>query len=178
MRVDYGPDLLWGRLPDGCAVHHLTSHSDERGTLTELWSEDLGVAFSPAQWNAVRSNANTLRGVHAHQRHADLLHVVSGEMHLGLHDLRDGTSALVRLRPDPAQIVFIPAGVAHGFHTVDATVFVYALDERWTPSDELGCHWADPALDIPWRTSGPALSERDQGAGSLSDLRRDWSAAR
>ncbi len=39
--------------------------------------------------------------------------------------------------------------------------------------DELGCHWADPALRIPWEISEVKLSERDSGSGVFSDLLRE-----
>jgi len=37
-------------------------------------------------------------------------------------------------------------------------------------ADELGCHWADPALQIPWPITSASLSERDAAAPALSAL--------
>ena len=65
-------------LPDGVSLLALAPHKDERGAFTELFRAPWDLAIAPVQWNAVRSEAGVLRGVHAHHRHADYLTVVVG----------------------------------------------------------------------------------------------------
>jgi dTDP-4-dehydrorhamnose 3,5-epimerase len=119
-------------------------HADERGVLAEVFRHDWGVGETPAQWNAVRSRANVLRGVHVHPAHSDYLVVVQGSMLLGLHDVRSdsptrGASALLELAGERLQTVYVPPGVAHGFYFVQPTIYFYALSQTWSMRDELGC---------------------------------------
>jgi len=52
-----------------------------------------------------------------------------------------------------------------------ASTLIYGLTGYWSLSDELGCHFADPALRIDWPDCEPVLSARDRDAGSLAALR-------
>src|SRR3989337_4496757 len=110
-------------LPEGVAAHPLEPHPDERGVFTELFRESWGLPVAPVQWNAVRSGANVLRGVHAHWRHWDYLTLVAGRATIGLHDLREGSPTeglgpAGDLSPDAPGAPGIPPGAAPGvvFH--------------------------------------------------------------
>ncbi len=169
-------------LPDGVALHRLEPHADARGVFTELFRDSWGLEVAPVQWNVVRSEANVLRGVHAHWRHADYLTVVAGRATIGLHDLREGSpteglGTAVELIADAAAALAIPTGVAHGFFFHEPSIHIYGVSHEWDPSDELGCRWDDPALGITWPCAAPLLSERDRDLGPLSELRDAWRAA-
>jgi dTDP-4-dehydrorhamnose 3,5-epimerase len=169
-------------LPSGVEVHRLEPHADSRGVFTELFRDSWELPVSPVQWNAVHSEANVLRGVHAHWRHADYLTVVVGRAAIGLHDLREGSETeglgtIVDLAADAPAGLSIPPGVAHGFYFVEPSLHVYAVSHEWDPSDELGCRWDDPELGIDWPCSEPLVSERDDELGPLSELRAAWRAA-
>jgi dTDP-4-dehydrorhamnose 3,5-epimerase len=169
-------------LPAGAELHRLEPHADKRGTFTELFRDSWGLGVDPVQWNGVRSEANVLRGVHVHWRHADYLTVVVGRAAVGLHDLREGSKtegagALVELAGDQPAGLIIPPGVAHGFYFREPSFHVYAVSHDWDPADELGCRWDDPELEIRWPCSEPLLSERDEALGPLSELRGAWRAA-
>jgi dTDP-4-dehydrorhamnose 3,5-epimerase len=161
---------------DGANLLNLQSFSDNRGTLWELYRSDWGLAQKPAQWNLVSSEPNTLRGVHIHLDHEDYLFVISGQMHLGLHDLRPssrtkGCSTLVSLKGGSGQVALVPKGVLHGFAFTEPTTYVYGLTACWTPADDIGCKWSDPELNIPWPVTDPQLSERDRNAPGLASLK-------
>jgi dTDP-4-dehydrorhamnose 3,5-epimerase len=164
-------------LPAGVGVRRLTTHPDDRGEFTELFRDEWGTGVAPVQWNVVRSNADVLRGVHCHPRHADALIVVAGMMRLGLRDLRAGSptaglACTLDLEGDGMQLVTIPPGVAHGFYFPVPSMHVYAVDHVWDPADELGCRWDDPALGIDWRIERRVrISERDAALGTLDALR-------
>jgi dTDP-4-dehydrorhamnose 3,5-epimerase len=156
-------------------LHDLEPHGDSRGTFTELFRASWETGVAPVQWNAVRSKANVLRGVHAHHRHSDYLTLLSGRAAVGLYDLRDGSptygaaSLLVLSAGEPVGLV-IPPGVAHGFYLYEPSLHVYAVSHEWALDDELGCRWDDPELRIPWPCTAPRLSARDAALGSLASL--------
>ena len=149
----------------------------------EVYRGDWQLDVAPAQWNFVLSKPNTLRGVHAHLGHWDYLHVVSGEMLLGLHDLRPGSptyrmAVQCRLAGDRPGAIAIPPGVAHGFYFASATTYFYALSHYWTSTGDLGCRWDDPALGLSWPTSDPLLSQRDANASSYEELAKAVATAK
>ena len=170
-------------LPSGVTLAALTPHEDERGVFTELFRISWELGVTPVQWNSVSSNANVLRGVHAHVRHADYLTLAGGRATIGLHDLRpgsptEGLGTTVELDADAPSALVIPAGVAHGFYFHAArSVHVYAVSHEFDLADELGCRWDDPELDIAWPCSEPLISPRDQALGPLSELRAVWRSA-
>jgi len=170
------------QLPDGVELHPLQPHADSRGVFTELFRDSWSLAVEPVQWNVVRSEANVLRGVHAHWQHADYLTVVAGRSAIGLHDLREGSKTeglgtIVELDAEAPAGLLIPPGVAHGFYFRERSLHVYAVSHEWDPADELGCRWNDPDLEIAWPCSAPVISERDRELGPLSALRDAWQAA-
>ena len=152
-------------------------HHDPRGAVTEVFRESWETGIAPVQWNVVRSEAGVLRGVHVHVRHDDYLILLDGRALVGLRDLRphsptSGRTCLFEMRGDELAALTIPPGVAHGFYFPEAAVHLYAVSEYWDPADELGCHWADPALEIPWPAEPAILSTRDAAAPPLSVLLR------
>lgn len=164
-----------GELPDGVRVHPLTLHQDHRGSFVELFRYSWPADTVPVQWNAARSEPNVLRGVHCHVRHRDYLTMAVGRMILGLRDLRHGSPttglvAVLEIDADRPTGVEIPPGVAHGFYFPEPALHVYAVSHEFDPTDELGCHWADPELGIAFPCDGPLLSTRDETAGSLAEL--------
>jgi dTDP-4-dehydrorhamnose 3,5-epimerase len=174
--------IISAMLPSGVELQRLEPHADARGVFTELFRESWELPVAPVQWNAVRSEPNVLRGVHAHWRHADYLTVVVGKASIGLHDLREGSETeglgtLVELAADAPAALSIPPGVAHGFYFHEPSLHVYAVSHEWDPSDELGCRWDDPGLGIDWPCSEPLVSDRDRALGPLSSLRAAWRAA-
>jgi dTDP-4-dehydrorhamnose 3,5-epimerase len=164
-------------LPAGVGVRPLTTHADDRGEFTELFRDEWETGVAPVQWNAVRSEAGVVRGVHCHPLHADALIVVAGMMRLGLADLRPasptaGAACTLELPGDEMRLVTIPPGVAHGFYFPVPSLHVYAVDRTWDPDDELGCRWDDPELGLDWELAGPVrISERDERLGSFAALR-------
>jgi len=75
----------------GALRRTLTRHADERGAFTELWrsrwTDGLEARF--VQANLSESEPGVLRGMHFHDRQADLWIVLAGRAFVGLTDLRD-----------------------------------------------------------------------------------------
>jgi len=159
----------------GVRVRHLLVHADARGSLTELFRDEWDTGFEPIQWNLSHSEANVLRGVHVHPRHTDYLILIQGHASVGLRDLRRGSStegmvALIDMRGERPSALTIPPGVAHGFLYHQPSTHIYGMSEYWDPADEIGCHWADPTLAIPWPITEALLSERDASAPPLAEI--------
>lgn len=170
-----------GPLPQGVRLHPLVMHRDPRGCLTEIFRTEWGLGLAPVQWNFVTSGADVLRGVHVHVRHADYLILASGRATIGLRDLRPsaasfGQVATLEVRGDDLQALIIPPGVAHGFYFPEPAIHIYAVTEYWNEADELGCHWADPDLAIPWPATNTLTSPRDRNAQSFRALEAELAA--
>jgi hypothetical protein len=122
-----------------------------------------------------------LRGVHVHRLHTDYLVVLAGAMLLALHDIRPsspshGRSVLLPLDGTAPKAVVIPPGVAHGFYFVESALHIYGVDEYWDGSDEIGCRFDSPEMNLPWPNLAPSLSERDALAGTYGDMVREFFA--
>lgn len=150
-------------------------HRDDRGCFTEVFRACWNTGMEPLQWNLVSSQANVLRGVHVHLVHDDYLTLVSGRAVIGLRDLRpgsetEGLATLVEMSGDEMSALTIPVGVAHGFCFLEPSVHAYAVSHYFSPADEFGCRWDDPALGITWPVEDPRVSPRDREAPSLEEL--------
>ncbi len=157
----------------GVFVSALPNHVDHRGSLTVLghqgWTD-----FSSAQWNLSISEPNVLRGFHAHKTHSDWLVSVTGNLRVGLYDLRPQSTSFGKSESFTLgrfEGILIPTGVGHGFFCETPSTYIYSTSTPWSADDEFGCRYDDPDLNIDWQMrEEPTLSERDKSAGSLTDL--------
>jgi len=163
-------------LPLGCKRFPLAPHSDERGSLVELFREEWGVGLSPVQWNLVHSEPHTLRGFHVHLENFDYLSVISGTMDLRIVDLRKDSSTFgdsfhLLLQASSPEAVVVPPGVGHAFYFSEKASHIYGLSEHWSLAHHLGCRWDDPDLGLGWSIKNPLLSEQDRNAPSLAEIK-------
>lgn len=166
------------QLPLGVRYRKLDMHPDDRGVFTEIFRESWDTGIAPVQWNVVSSEAGVLRGVHMHVSHFDYLIIVKGRSSIGLRDLRrgsptEGMTALVEMHGDEMAALTTPPGVAHGFYFHEPSIHMYSVSHYWNTADELGCHWADPALEIPWPMKEAQVSEHDASARPLAELLKE-----
>lgn len=160
---------------DGVVWEALSAHRDPRGSLSEIFRSERHPELGIVQWNAVRSEAGVLRGVHVHVRHTDYVVVLTGRVLFGLHDLRPASatfrrSAMLEASAESLCGLLIPPGVAHGFYFGEPSILLQGVTAYWDPGDELACSWADPALGLLWPATLPILSRRDASAGTLEQL--------
>jgi dTDP-4-dehydrorhamnose 3,5-epimerase len=150
----------------GVIIETPTVHGDDRGQFAEIYrAASMPARF--AQSNHSRSSAGVLRGLHYHQRQADLWYLVTGRAQVGLVDLRD------RDRPPAVEThvldaavptsIYIPSGVAHGYLALTQIDLIYWVTSEYNPADEHGVAWDDPTLALPWETAAtaPVVSARD-----------------
>lgn len=157
-------------------------HRDSRGSFSETYHQakfaDLGIKDLFVQDNHSVSSQGTLRGLHYQLRHpqAKLCRVIEGEALDVAVDIRIGSPHFgkwtsVRLSAKAQNEIYIPTGFAHGFLALTGTVqFLYKCSDYYSPSDEYGILWNDPALEIDWGTTSPVLSQRDANNPRLEDV--------
>lgn len=68
--------------------------------------------------------------------------------------------------------LYIPAGFAHGFATLEPdSEIVYKCSDYYAPETEGSLRWDDPDIGIDWPVTGEAvLSEKDAEAPLLAEL--------
>lgn len=174
-------ELLRDRMIAGAKLRHLAVHSDARGSFTEFFSRTWSDGESPAQWSVVASTGGVLRGMHLHRRHNEGFLLLKGHASVGLRDVRpgsptEGVSALFEFTGDNPVYLTFPRGVVHGWLFHQPSVHVQSVSETFAEyggDDNLGCHWSDPALTIPWPFKPTVLAPRAAAFGTLAELMRD-----
>jgi dTDP-4-dehydrorhamnose 3,5-epimerase len=159
---------------------------DARGFFLETYNwnrfAELGIHETFVQDNHSRSTRGTLRGLHYQLRHsqAKLCRVIEGEVLDVAVDIRLGSPTFgkwtsVLLSAEKQNQIFIPAGFAHGFAALtDSVQFLYKCSDFYSPGDERGIIWSDPALAIPWPISDPLISEKDAKYRSLAEMPQEF----
>ena len=152
-------------------------HRDARGSFarlhcTEAFADARIDGFAPVQTDLSRNLArHTLRGMHwqaAPWAQAKLVRAVRGAVWDVAVDLRpDSPNALrwvaARLDTEQGEALFIPAGFAHGFLTLEPdTDVLYLQGTPYAPESARGARWDDPAFAIDWPARPVAISERDR----------------
>jgi dTDP-4-dehydrorhamnose 3,5-epimerase len=172
-------------LPDVLVVS-TTWFGDERGSFSETYQRDrfaqAGIAVSFIQDNqAVSRHAGTLRGLHFQKPPAaqsKLVRVTRGAIFDVAVDIRPGSPtygkwAGVELSADNRLQLFVPAGFAHGYVTLeDDTDVLYKVDAPYAPATEGGILWNDPAIGIDWPKLGTdiVITPRDAALPRLDAL--------
>ena len=152
---------------------------DERGWFARSFDahefRQRGLEPAVAQCNVSFNRAiGTLRGMHLQaDPHGEpkLIRCSRGGIYDVGVDLRADSPAYCRwygaeLTPDNGRMLYMPAGVAHGFQTLaPESEVVYQMGQQYVPGAATGVRWDDPAFGIEW-PSAPGgqrvISERDR----------------
>ncbi len=60
-------------------------------------------------------------------------------------------------------MLYVPAGFAHGFQTLeDDTEVFYQISEFYSPDHSRGVGWDDPVFGIRWPDDDRTLADRDR----------------
>ena len=173
--------LEQGQNIEGVELAQCEMHKDSRGSFTEVFQDSWGTAIDPCQWSIVSSTGNVFRGCHIHLRHDEYFCLLSGEASVGLRDERPdsptfGNWQLYRLFGENLAALTFPVGIVHGWYFHKPSMHLQAVSESYVDygaDDNIGVHWADPDLEIPWDFSDPIIAERASQFGSLKDLKRE-----
>ena len=154
---------------------------DARGFFMEAYRrapfETAGIRDAFVQDNYSRSGRGVLRGLHFQRpphAQAKLLRCLVGEIYDVAVDIRPESPTFgrwVALRLVPHDMIYMPAGFAHGFAVLsDAAEVLYKTSVDYRPASEGGIAWDDPDLAIPWPVANPQLADRDRHWPRLKDL--------
>jgi dTDP-4-dehydrorhamnose 3,5-epimerase len=160
--------------------------TDERGHFMEpfnsaTFAQATGITDQFLQDNESRSTAGVLRGLHvqtAPHAQAKLVRVVKGAVLDVCVDLRPGSPTFgehfsIRLDHVDHDMLYIPAGMAHGFLALeDDTIFAYKCSAYYAPAAERTILWNDPDLGIHWGVEKPLISAKDLAGSSFAS--RAW----
>ena len=172
---------------DGPRVLHPRRHEDGRGFFMESWSRErfaaVGLDVDFVQDNHSCSHAvGTVRGLHFQAppwAQAKLVRVLRGRIWDVVVDVRLGSDSYgewdaVELSASTGDQLFVPAGFAHGFCTLDPDTHVfYKVSAPYRPESEGGLRWNDPALGLPWPVGADRaiVADRDRTWPTLARLR-------
>lgn len=153
--------------------------SDERGHFARTFDAGefaaRGMDSAVVQGNtSYNLGAGTLRGMHfqrAPHGEGKLVRCVRGAIYDVAVDLRPASPTRgrwhgVELSEANGVGFFLPAGMAHGFQTLqDASEVSYLMFAAYVAGSGAGVRWDDPAFGIDWPSApaaGRTISERDR----------------
>lgn len=160
----------------GVYVIDIESIVDERGFFARAWCakefEAHGLGTGIVQTNvSFNEKAGTLRGMHyqiAPHEEAKLVRCTAGAIYDVVIDLRPASATYKRhfaaeLTAENHRMLYIPAGIAHGFQTLaDRSEVFYQMEAFFAPQSARGVRWNDPAFGIEWPpATRRILSDRD-----------------
>ncbi len=160
-------------------------HGDERGYFVETFRQDqfeqfLGYQVNFCQDNESKSSMGVLRGLHyqlAPKAQSKLVRVIQGSVLDVAVDIRKGSPSFgqhvaVELSAHNKRQLFVPRGFAHGFVVLEPdTIFAYKVDNYYSPENDRGIAFDDPAIGINWPLNPDTLqlSDKDQQQPSLAE---------
>ncbi len=161
---------------------------DNRGYFLETYKKDdfeaVGIREEFVQDNESSSSKGVLRGLHFQKEHTQgkLVRVTEGKVFDVAVDVRPGSKYYgqyvgVELNSEEKNMLYIPAGFAHGFLVLsERATFTYKCTDVYDPSAEGGIPWNDsdigidwPKLDVDYKTS-----EKDCKHPGFRDQSFEW----
>lgn len=150
--------------------------ADERGWFARIFDNELfEKAGIPVEWRQVNhsftKSKGTIRGMHfqyAPYEEIKMVKCIRGKVWDVAIDLRRDSPTYLKhfaaiLSPGNNHMMVIPKGFAHGFQTLeDDSALIYFHSERYTPGNEGGLRYDDPALAIEWPLPVTVISDRDK----------------
>lgn len=146
---------------EGISIKKLVTHTDERGYFREIirvtddfFKEGFG------QWSVSNMYTGVIKAWHIHKKQTDWWYVSSGVIKVALYDTRKSsptykeTMELLMGDNQPAQILRIPPGVAHGCKCISgpANLF-YITSNVYDPKDEGRIPYNDSEIGYDWLKS-------------------------
>lgn len=159
----------------GCYTISLTPFGDERGWFARTYcKKEFAAIGHTAEWvqlnHSFTAAQGTIRGMHYQLppfTEIKMVRCIAGAVYDVVVDLRAGSPSFlqwtgVELSAGNQQMLYIPAGFAHGFQALTSdTALLYHHSAYYTPGAEGGLRYNDPAINIQWPQEATLLSDRD-----------------
>lgn len=160
----------------GACIIDIEPVPDERGFFARSWCREEfarhGLNPDLAQCSiSFNKKRGTLRGMHYQAKPHEETKVVRctrGAIYDVIVDLRPESPTFrkwiaVELSADNRRMLYIPAGLAHGFQSLtDDTEVFYKISTPYRPESVRGVRWNDPAIGIEWPLAVSVISEKDR----------------
>jgi dTDP-4-dehydrorhamnose 3,5-epimerase len=149
---------------DGSWHAEIDPIGDDRGFFARIWDEAdfaaVGAAVRNVQTNlSYNRRKGTIRGLHWQVEpygETKFVRCTRGSVFDVAVDLRPGSPTYRRwqgvvLSAEERNLVFVPAGCAHGYQALEDDAEVsYQVSHAYVPGSEHGIRWNDPAIGIEW----------------------------
>ena len=166
----------------GAYVIELESFQDQRGLFARIFCQKefqaIGFDKQILQINhSITKQKGTIRGMHYQRPPAcevKIIRCVQGAVFDVMVDIRAGSPTFLQwhgmeLSKNNMHMVYVPDGFAHGFQTLtDNAELIYHHSEFYTPQNEFGFKYDDPAISIQWPLPVSNVSQRDMTHPLLS----------
>lgn len=180
--IEFNKNLTPHQTPiEGLVLYDLDVRGDNRGWFKENWQKEkmtgIGLPdFGPVQNNISTSRRGATRGIHA-EPWDKFISIGTGKVFAYWVDIRqksDTYGKVYYIEIDPSKAVYVPAGVANGFQTLeDDTVYTYLVNDHWSAE----AHYAnvsifDNSLNIPFPIplEEAEVSEKDKNHPILANV--------
>ena len=157
------------------------NHHDKRGYFRETFKNIFFKKKKFIFWCMSRSKKNVLRGLHLQSKFGQdkFISVVKGKIFDVVVDLRKNSKTFgkhysISLSEKNSTSLFIPAGFAHGFCTLEKDNLVfYGCTNYRSKNNEVGILWNDKDLRIKWPVKKPLISLKDRKLKSFLDYKKN-----
>ncbi len=148
---------------DGVVLKPLITHHDERGFFREIArnTEEM-VREGWAQVSHSLMHPGVAKAWHVHPTQIDWWYVPVGDLKVALYDPRAGSPTSGQLQElflgehYEAQLLKIPAGVAHGCRAIGGTAhLIYLTSSVYSPEEEGRIPHDDPTIGYDWTAPPP-----------------------
>src|ERR1700730_2839221 len=163
-----------------------TKHGDHRGFFSETYNKkdlaEAGIQLDFVQDNqSLSQHAGTIRGLHyqgSPWAQDKLVRVVRGRILDVAVDMRRSSPTFGRwvsaeISASEWNQILVPKGFAHGICTLEPdTELIYKVTNYYSPQNDFGIRWDDPALKIEWPIAPDhaLLSDKDRRQPLFRDV--------
>jgi len=158
---------------------------DERGFFVRTYCDEEFAAHGlntrwPQSNHTLTRDKGAIRGLHFQAEpypEIKTVRCIRGAIYDVAVDVRSNSPTFGRwegfeLTASNNRILYIGAGFAHGFQTLEPdSEVLYQMSESYRPELSRGVRYDDPPIGIRWPLAMTVISERDRGLPRLADLK-------